>query len=200
MAAPMKFSSSKLLINVVVYCLLQTISHTRGNEGSDFYSFTVNDIHGNQVSLGKYRGMVTLVVNVASECGYTDGHYQALSKIQDDPALSDMFTVLAFPCNQFGNQEPKPNELIYKFVQDNYGADFPMFSKIDVAGDSANPAYKYLTDKTSKEPTWNFWKYLVDPNGDVINAWGPWASVDDIYPEIVSAVRRARGQRHGDDL
>ncbi|XP_006818548.1 glutathione peroxidase 7-like [Saccoglossus kowalevskii] len=121
-------------------------------------------------------------------------------KISSDPALSDHFTILAFPCNQFGNQEPKTNDLIEKFAKDNYAVNFPMFSKIDIVGDSAHPLFKYLSGVSKKEPTWNFWKFLVDHKGHVINSYGPWISVDSIYPEIIAAVRKARGISHGNEL
>ncbi|XP_077981962.1 glutathione peroxidase 7-like [Glandiceps talaboti] len=200
MAAPMKFVPKN--ISITIFTIFIILLYPRSIVGSkkDFFSYEVDDIKGKRISLERYRGKVALVVNVASECGYTDGHYQALVHIQDDPALSDLFTVLAFPCNQFGNQEPKPNNWIYEFAKKNYRVNFPMFSKIDVIGDSAHPVYGFLTEKTSQEPNWNFWKYLVNPGGEVIRSWGPWISVEETYTEILAAVRKARGKRHGGDL
>ncbi|XP_078583121.1 glutathione peroxidase 7-like [Branchiostoma floridae x Branchiostoma japonicum] len=164
----------------------------------DFYSFTAKDIKGKTVLLDKYRGKVSLVVNVASECGYTDGHYRELVRLQDHLAPTKHFNVLAFPCNQFGGQEPMGNSAIAQFAKSMYKANFPMFSKIDVVGREAHPAYKYLAESTQAPPTWNFWKYLVDPNGKVITAWPPHNAVVDIWSKVESAVNRARwdkGQR-----
>ncbi|XP_066265660.1 glutathione peroxidase 7-like [Branchiostoma lanceolatum] len=164
----------------------------------DFYSFTVKDIKGKTVPLDKYRGKVSLVVNVASECGYTDAHYRELVRLQDHLAGTKHFNVLAFPCNQFGGQEPMGNAAIHHFAKSMYKANFPMFSKIDVVGREAHPVFKYLEESVQAPPTWNFWKYLVNPKGKVITAWPPHNAVVDIWPQVEAAVNRARwdnGQR-----
>ena len=110
---------------------------------------------------------VTLVVNVASECGYTHLNYKELVKLQ--AAYSpDVFTVLAFPCNQFGQQEPGDEEEIVQFAKDQYGVTFPLFSKVDVQGDSACAVYRYLIGASGVTPSWNFCKYLVDQRGHVV--------------------------------
>uniref|UniRef100_A0A8C5R7U5 Glutathione peroxidase n=1 Tax=Leptobrachium leishanense TaxID=445787 RepID=A0A8C5R7U5_9ANUR len=109
----------------------------------DFYTFKVVNIRGKLVSLEKYRGSVSLAVNVASQCGYTDGHYKALQQLQRDLGSSH-FNVLAFPCNQFGHQEPDGDREIESFIRRNYSVTFPMFSKIAVSGTGANAAFKYL--------------------------------------------------------
>uniref|UniRef100_A0A8D2L2X0 Glutathione peroxidase n=1 Tax=Varanus komodoensis TaxID=61221 RepID=A0A8D2L2X0_VARKO len=110
----------------------------------DFYSFKVVNIRGKLVSLDKYRGSVSLVVNVASECGYTDSHYKALQKLQRELGPYH-FNVLAFPCNQFDQQEPNTNKEIETFARKTYQVTFPMFSKVAVKGTGAHPAFKYLT-------------------------------------------------------
>ncbi|XP_038616367.1 glutathione peroxidase 7 [Tachyglossus aculeatus] len=155
----------------------------------DFYSFKVVNIRGKLVSLDKYRGSVSLVVNVASECGFTDQHYRALQQLQKDLGPSH-FNVLAFPCNQFGQQEPDSNKEIESFVRKTYGVSFPMFSKIAVSGAGANAAFKYLTESSGEEPTWNFWKYLVSPDGKVVNSWDSTVPVEEIRPHITALVRR----------
>ncbi|XP_074859528.1 glutathione peroxidase 7 [Carettochelys insculpta] len=155
----------------------------------DFYTFKVVNIRGKLVSLEKYRGSVSLVVNVASECGFTDSHYKALQQLQRDLG-SHYFNVLAFPCNQFGQQEPDSNKEIESFVRKSYGVSFPMFSKTAVTGAGANAAFKYLIEATGQEPTWNFWKYLVDANGKAVNAWDSTVTIKEIKPYITELVRK----------
>ncbi|XP_075040122.1 glutathione peroxidase 7 [Mixophyes fleayi] len=155
----------------------------------DFYTFKVVNIRGKLVSLEKYRGSVSLVVNVASECGFTESHYKALQKLQRDLG-SYHFNVLGFPCNQFGQQEPNSDREIESFVRKTYSVSFPMFSKLAVSGTGANAAFKYLTESSSKEPDWNFWKYLIGPDGKVVDAWGPTVSVEEVRPHIAVQVRK----------
>ncbi|KAM6173349.1 glutathione peroxidase 7 [Erethizon dorsatum] len=155
----------------------------------DFYDFQAVNIRGKLVSLEKYRGAVSLVVNVASECGFTDQHYRALQQLQKDLGPHH-FNVLAFPCNQFGQQEPDSNREIESFARHTYSVSFPMFSKVEVTGTGAHPAFKYLTETSGKEPTWNFWKYLVAPDGKVVGAWDPTVAVEEIRPHIVELVRK----------
>ncbi|CAH1774421.1 unnamed protein product [Owenia fusiformis] len=154
----------------------------------DCYSFTVDDISGETISLEKYRGMISLIVNVASECGYTDNHYKGLVKAKQ--AFGSKFTVLAFPCNQFGAQEPKGNNGILQFAQGVYGANFPMFAKINVLEPDVSPVWQFLAETSGHAPNWNFWKYLVDGDGHVLNAYGPWVSVEDMWQDITFAVHK----------
>ncbi|KAG9351007.1 hypothetical protein AGOR_G00150420 [Albula goreensis] len=155
----------------------------------DFYTFKAVNSRGRLISLEKYRGSVSLVVNVASECGFTEQHYTDLQQLQRDFGPYH-FNVLGFPCNQFGQQEPGSDKEIDSFVRRVYGVSFPLFSKIAVVGSGANNAYKYLIESSGKEPDWNFWKYLVDVNGKVVNAWGPTTSVKEIRPLISDMVRQ----------
>ncbi|KAA0706608.1 Glutathione peroxidase 7 [Triplophysa tibetana] len=155
----------------------------------DFYTFKLVNSRGRLVSLEKYRGSVSLVVNVASECGFTDEHYRDLQQLQKDFGPFH-FNVLAFPCNQFGQQEPGSDKEIDSYVRRVYGVSFPLFSKIAVTGTGANNAYKYLVDASGKEPTWNFWKYLIDTDGKVVDAWGHDVSVKEIRPRIADMVRK----------
>ena len=107
------------------------------------------------------------MVNVASECGYTDINYKALVQLHQDYRERG-FTVLAFPSNQFGQQEPGTNQQILSFARDRYGAVFPIFAKTNVTSDAMCPVYQYLTETTGSFPSWNFCKYLVDRTGKVL--------------------------------
>ncbi|XP_028589307.1 glutathione peroxidase 7 [Podarcis muralis] len=184
---PKVFLIPLAMLIVIGALLFLAFSATEPKEDS-FYSYKVVNIRGKLVSLDKYRGSVALVVNVASECGYTDSHYKALQQLQRELG-SYHFNVLAFPCNQFGLQEPGTNKEIESFARKTYGVTFPMFSKIAVKGTGANPAFKYLIDSTGEEPTWNFWKYLVDPNGKTVKAWDSTVTIEEIKPHITELVR-----------
>nr|XP_020643802.1 glutathione peroxidase 7 [Pogona vitticeps] len=178
-----------LLAMLTLLCAFLFLAFSASEQKEDnFYAFKVVNIRGKLVSLEKYRGSVSLVVNVASECGYTDSHYKALQKLQRELG-SHHFNVLAFPCNQFGQQEPNSNKEIESFARKMYGVTFPMFSKIAVKGTGANPAFKYLIESTGEEPTWNFWKYLVDPKGKVVKAWDSNVLIEEIKPYVTELVR-----------
>lgn len=136
------------------------------SEAVDLYSLTAHDAVGNVVPLEQYRGKVSLVVNVASQCGYTDINYRGLVQLQHKFGPLG-FTVLAFPCNQFGYQEPGTIQEIIRFTE-NYGVRFPIFNKVDVIGERTSAVYQYLIGSSGSIPKWNFCKYLVDRNGHVI--------------------------------
>lgn len=104
-------------------------------------------IHCMQLLCYSFASQVSLVVNVASLCGYTDSTYRALKRLQDILSFNQKFNVLAFPCNQFGEQEPYEDEVIHNFAKTNYDVEFPMFSKVDVIGENAHPAFKNLISK-----------------------------------------------------
>jgi glutathione peroxidase len=132
------------------------------------YGFTVNTIDGKPKSLGDYRGKALLIVNTASECGYTP-QYAGLEKLYEryrDQGLA----VLAFPANDFGSQEPGTDAQIKQFCSSRYGTQFDLFSKISVKGKDQHPLYAYLTNVKGFEGkvTWNFNKFLVDPSGAVV--------------------------------
>ncbi|XP_076010556.1 glutathione peroxidase 7 [Genypterus blacodes] len=177
-----KMLPGALLVLVAALCRLTESKH------KDLWSFKVVNSRGKLVSLDKYRGSVALVVNVASECGFTEEHYRDLQQLQRDFGPYH-FNVLAFPCNQFGQQEPGSDKEIDSFVRRVYGVSFPLFSKIAVVGTGANNVYKYLVESSGKEPDWNFWKYLIDVDGKVVDAWGPKVSVKELRPKITEMVR-----------
>ena len=131
-----------------------------------------------------------LVVNVASECGYTLSNYRGLVELQR--RFTDKgFVILAFPCNQFGQQEPASNTEIKAFAQTEYGVTFQLFSKIDVIGQFAHPVYKYLSTQTQEVPRWNFAKYLVGRDGHVIKFYDTIVEPADIANDISKALTHA---------
>merc|ERR1712038_202445 len=157
---------------VLVSCLIvHIIFNVSANEESEFYSLSAIDIHGEEVSLDSFRGKVVLVVNVASKCGFTKVTYKELQQMYRDLGAEDYFTILAFPCNQFGEQEPEENFMIEKFVKDQFDVKFPMFSKVDVTGANVHPIWEFLIKSTGTTPTWNFFKYLVDHTGKVVEVF-----------------------------
>ncbi|MEX1140398.1 MAG: glutathione peroxidase [Bacteroidota bacterium] len=138
------------------------------SDSSPLYSFTMETIDGKDRSLAEYKGKVLLLVNVASECGYTP-QYKDLEEVYRRYNKQG-FAVLGFPANNFGSQEPGTDEEIKAFCSTNYGVTFDMFSKISVKGADQHPMYKYLTTESPVpgEVKWNFQKYLVDRKGTVV--------------------------------
>lgn len=128
------------------------------------YDFKMNSIDGQPIDFSRYKGKNLLIVNVASKCGFTP-QYTDLEKLHE--LYGDKVVVLGFPANNFGGQEPGSNEEIAEFCQKNFGVKFQMFEKISVKGDDQDPLYAWLKEKTGKEPTWNFCKYLVKADGTV---------------------------------
>jgi glutathione peroxidase len=121
-------------------------------------------------NLCQYQGKVLLVVNTASYCGFT-GQYEDLEKIYTK-YKDQGFVVLGFPSNDFGQQEPGSNKEIADFCKNTYDVKFPMFAKSSVSGSTANPLFKMLIAKTGTTPKWNFYKYLIDRNGNVVDSFG----------------------------
>ncbi|XP_077241834.1 putative phospholipid hydroperoxide glutathione peroxidase [Tasmannia lanceolata] len=155
------------------------MANQSSNDHGSIHEFTVKDGKGNNVDLSTYKGKVLLVVNVASKCGLTTSNYTELSKLYGkykDQGLE----ILAFPCNQFSEEEPGTNEQILEFACTRFKAEFPIFDKIEVNGSNAAPVYKFL--KLSKGGTsevdieWNFAKFLVDKDGHVVDQYAPTTS------------------------
>ena len=128
------------------------------------YDFKINALDGQEIDFERYKGKTLLIVNVASKCGYTP-QYADLQKLHE--TYGDKVEVLGFPANNFGSQEPGTAAEIAQFCEKNYGVEFQMFEKISVTGADQHPLYQWLKRKTGKEPTWNFCKYLVKPDGTV---------------------------------
>jgi len=140
------------------------------------YNFTVNSIDGKPVDLGQYKGHVALVVNTASHCGFTQ-QYAALEKLYEENKDKG-FVVLAFPSNDFGNQEPDGAKDIAKFCANRFNISFPLFEKTKTRGEGQSPVYQYL-ETGHGQPNWSFHKYLVDKNGKVIGEYHSQVSPDD---------------------
>ncbi|KAK2581718.1 hypothetical protein KPH14_002202 [Odynerus spinipes] len=135
------------------------------------YDFHVRDIYGNDVDLGKYRGHVSIIVNVASNCGLTDTNYRQLVQLYEKYGQSKGLRILAFPSNQFGGQEPGTSQEILDFVK-RYNVTFDLFEKVDVNGENAHPLWKYLTGLDGPI-RWNFTKFIVDKEGNVVATYPP---------------------------
>ena len=153
---------------------------------SKIYEFSVEDAQGGRQTLAQYQGKLMLVVNTASKCGHTP-QYKELQVLYDDWHEKGL-EILAFPCNQFGQQEPGSNAEIQQFCRLNYGVTFPVFAKIDVNGPDAHPLYQYLCSQhgniQSDAIKWNFTKFLVDPNGHVVNRYEPSINPKEIGKDI----------------
>ena len=155
------------------------------------YDFSAKTITGSEQSLKDYAGKVTLVVNVASKCGFTP-QYKGLEAIHKQ--YSDKgFAVLGFPCDQFGHQEPGNEDEIRNFCSLSYDVSFPMFSKVDVNGDGAHPLYQWLKKEKPGllgigAVKWNFTKFLIGRDGRVVKRYAPTAKPESIEKDIVAAL------------
>ncbi len=153
------------------------------------YDVPLHTLDGQEATLGEYRGRALLLVNVASRCGLTP-QYTALERLQETYAGRG-FSVLGFPCNQFGGQEPGTAEEIQEFCSTTYGVSFPLFEKLEVNGPDRHPLYQELTrqpdaDGQAGDVAWNFEKFLVSPAGEVVARFRPQTVPD--APELVSAL------------
>lgn len=157
---------------------------------STLYQFEMKSLSGDEISLSQYEGNVLLIVNTASECGYTP-QYKELQELYEEYEGKG-FYVLGFPANNFGGQEPGSDEEIAQFCEMNYGVTFPMFSKISVKGDDQHPLYDYLTQTDNPDFTgeigWNFEKFLVDRNGNVVRRFK--SNVTPMSDELTNSLER----------
>ena len=157
---------------------------------SSIHEFTMNSIDGKSAPLSNYKGKVSLVVNVASRCGYTP-QYKGLEALYEK-YKDQGFVILGFPANNFGAQEPGTNDEIKQFCSRTYNVTFPMYSKISVKGEDEAPLYKYLTGTGGGDVKWNFTKFLVGKDGKVIARFE--SNVEPNSPEVVSAIEKALKQ------
>ena len=150
------------------------------------YEFSVKDIDGSEVDLISYKGKVILIINVASACGFTH-QYEGLQDLFErykDKGLE----ILAFPCNQFGSQEPGSNDQIKTFCKDKYNISFKLFDKVDVIGEHASPLFNYLNEVAGRDIKWNFTKFLFDQNGNFIKGYGSMKTPKMIEENIIELV------------
>lgn len=180
---------------------------------SNVYDFTVKDRKGNDVSLGDYKGKVLLIVNTATGCGFTP-HYEPLEAMYKE--LKDKeFEILDFPCNQFANQAPGSDDEIQQFCTVKFGTEFPRFAKIDVNGETADPLFAYLATEKPFEGfgkglknaalnkfaasnnkkygdkayiKWNFTKFLIDREGNVISRFEPTVDMEEVKAAVIEAL------------
>lgn len=151
------------------------------------YDFSAKNIKGEDVPLSNYAGKVLLIVNTASKCGFTP-QYKGLQSLYSD-LQGQGLEVLGFPCNQFGAQEKGSNDEIAGFCDLNFGVNFPLFSKIEVNGDGTHPLYTYLKEAApgvlgSQKIKWNFTKFLVNKEGEVVKRYAPTTKPEDIAADI----------------
>jgi glutathione peroxidase len=158
---------------------------------ASFYDFKATSIDGEEIQMSDYKDKVVLVVNTASKCGFTP-QYEGLEELHQKYG-DEGLVVLGFPCNQFGKQEPGTEEDIASFCQLNYGVTFQMFSKIDVNGEDAHPIYKFLKDEKSgtfgSKIKWNFTKFLIDKEGNVVDRFGSSTKPKAIEKDIVALLK-----------
>ena len=153
------------------------------------FDFSAEDAKGDNVALDNFRGKVLLIVNTASKCGFTP-QYEGLEKLQAD-YHDQGFEVLAFPCNQFGKQEPGSNEEIVEFCTTRFSATFPIFSKIDVNGADTHPLYAWLKQQAkgimgTERIKWNFTEFLINRQGEVVKRYGSQAKPEQIADDIAA--------------
>ncbi len=197
--------SKSILLMTIIYSLLSLFGckqvkskpdNIMTSDKSGFYEYLaanptikLKTIDGADADLSQYKGKKVLIVNTASECGYTP-QYEDLQKLYEK--YKDRLVILGFPANNFGQQEPGTNEEIKKFCTDNYKVTYPMFEKISVLGDDMHPIYKWLTSKdlngwNDQQPKWNFNKYLIDENGILLKYYS--SAVKPLSDEIVSMIK-----------
>ncbi len=150
------------------------------------YEYSVKDMSGQEISLSQYKGKVLLIVNVASKCGFTP-QYKGLEDLFEE--YKGQVVVLGFPCNQFGQQEPGNAEEIKNFCSLTYDVKFPLFDKIEVNGKNTHPLYEFLKESKpgllgTEAIKWNFTKFLVDKNGEVVKRYAPNDTPEKIKKEI----------------
>lgn len=154
---------------------------------SSVHDFSAPSLGGGEKPLSEFAGQVLLIVNTASKCGFTP-QYEGLEALHQE-YRDQGFSVLGFPCNQFGAQEPGSEEEIQQFCSLNYGVSFPMFAKLEVNGENAHPLYKHLKEEApgllgSKKIKWNFTKFLVDPEGRVVARYSPQTRPEALRDDI----------------
>ena len=183
-----KLYKFQFIVAIIGFCLINVSLHSQQEKEmkETIYQFSAKSITGKEIKLSDYAGKVVLIVNTASKCGFTK-QYEGLEKLYNK-YKDKGFVILAFPCNQFGSQEPGTNSEIKEFCSLNYGVSFDIFEKIDVNGENAHPLYKFLTKEKSGFITddikWNFTKFLIDKNGNVVDRFAPQTTPENLEKDI----------------
>lgn len=190
----MKYMKKIIFGLIVLFTIIVGFSYISEIKSTDMtvYDFTVKDSQGNDVALSQYKGKVLLIVNTATECGFTP-QYKDLQdlylKYKDQG-----FEILDFPCNQFGGQAPGTNEELASFCEMKYKTTFRTFGKIDVNGDKADPLFTYMKENSSsllgKGIKWNFTKFLIDADGKVVNRYAPTTNPSKIAESIEALLQK----------
>jgi glutathione peroxidase len=181
---------TKVIVPLMMCLLFCAAALVAGDK--TIYDFTLSSIDGQPAPLAAYKGKVVMLVNVASRCGFTP-QYSALESIYEK-YKDQGFMIVGIPANNFGFQEPGTNQEIKTFCSSKYNVKFPMMAKVSVKGDDKTPLYQYLTDtsanpKTGGEIQWNFTKFLVGPDGQIVARFEPKVTPDS--PEVTSAIEKA---------
>ncbi len=176
------------LLKEKFFNIKETAPKLNSQSNEKFYQLSAKDIEGNIVNFSKYKGKKLLIVNVASKCGYTP-QYKDLQELHKK--YNDKITILAFPSNNFGFQEPGSNEQIEEFCETNFGVEFQLFEKSNVRGENTNDVYKWLSSINDngwndKSPRWNFFKYLIDDFGNLKAVYS--SNVNPLDKEIIDFV------------
>ena len=175
-----------IAILCLIFISIFALTAQENKSATSFYHFKAKSLQGKEISMKEYTGKVVLVVNTASKCGFTP-QYEGLEKLYKEYKDKGL-VILGFPCNQFANQEPGSAEEISKFCTLNYGVNFPMFMKIDVNGEKADPLYKYLKvalpGTLGNEIKWNFTKFLIDRKGVPFKRYGSIVKPEEITKDI----------------
>lgn len=179
-----------LILALMLHCFMFFTPKEADSAPANIYAFKVAGLDGGEIDFSKFKGKKILIVNTASECGYTP-QYAGLEKLYEEN--KGKLVIVGFPANNFGQQEPGTNAEIKSFCKKNYGVSFPMAAKISVKGDDMAPIYHWLTEKaqngfTDSEVKWNFQKYLIDEQGHLV-AWFP-SKITPDNPDLLTAIRK----------
>lgn len=183
-----KILIAAVIVSVGLIAYLSELLSSNGKKkpvSGSIYDFKIKSLEGKEIDFAQYKGKNMLIVNTASKCGYTY-QYEDLQKLHEQ--YGDQVTVLGFPANNFLWQEPGTNGEIAEFCQRNYGVDFQMFEKISVKGSDKHPLYKWLEAKSGKSPSWNFCKYIINRDGEVVGFFPP--AVKPLDTVIVNKITR----------
>lgn len=186
MSYKLKIGLAILTVGFITYLSQQLFSDGEKKPVSGtLYDFKIPALNGQQIDFSQYKGKYVMIVNTASKCGYTP-QYADLQKLHEQ--YKGKVAVLGFPANNFLWQEPGSNQDIEEFCQLNYGVSFQMFEKISVKGSDKHPLYAWLEAKTGKSPSWNFCKFLINPEGEVL-AYYP-SKTSPLDKEIIDQINR----------